>query len=78
MQNRFPLRALLLASAVSLAAPMTLTVTAAQAETPADTLVIAHQIDDIISSIPGRASNSRVRTWCTAFTTGWWISIRWT
>ncbi len=55
MQNRFPLRALLLASAVSLAAPMTLTVTAAQAETPADTLVIAHQIDDIISLDPGQS-----------------------
>ncbi|KRW97762.1 ABC transporter substrate-binding protein [Paracoccus sp. MKU1] len=51
MQNRFPLRALLLASAVAMAAP----VSAAWAETPADTLVIAHQIDDIISLDPGQS-----------------------
>ena len=45
MQNRFPLRALLLASAVSMAA----LAPAAYAETPADTLVVAAQIDDIIA-----------------------------
>ncbi|WP_347266361.1 ABC transporter substrate-binding protein [Paracoccus sp. (in: a-proteobacteria)] len=49
MHNRLALRALLLASAVSLAAP------AAWAETPADTLVIAAQIDDIISLDPGQS-----------------------
>ncbi|RCW88897.1 hypothetical protein DFP89_101335 [Paracoccus lutimaris] len=37
MQNRFPLRALLMASAVSMTAP----VSAAYAGTPADTLVVA-------------------------------------
>ncbi|QRZ12228.1 ABC transporter substrate-binding protein [Paracoccus methylovorus] len=51
MQNRFSLRTLLLASAVSLAVPAS----AAWAETPADTLVIAHQIDDIISLDPGQS-----------------------
>ena len=49
MKNRFPPRALLLASAIGLAAPAVL------AETPADTLVIAHQIDDIISLDPAQS-----------------------
>ena len=43
MQNRFPLRALLLASAVAMGAAAP----AAWAETPADTLVVAAQIDDM-------------------------------
>jgi len=51
MHNRFPLRALILASTMSVAAPLT----GAWAETPADTLVIAHQIDDIISLDPGQS-----------------------
>ncbi|CAM3015928.1 peptide/nickel transport system substrate-binding protein [Paracoccus aminovorans] len=51
MQNRLPLRALLLASALSLAGA----IPGAWAETPADTLVIAHQIDDIISLDPGQS-----------------------
>lgn len=51
MQNRFPLRALLLASAVSMAA----LAPAAYAETPADTLVVAAQIDDIISMDPAQS-----------------------
>lgn len=46
--NRFSLRAILLASAVSLS-PM------AHAATPADTLVVAAQIDDIISLDPGQS-----------------------
>ncbi|UXU80608.1 ABC transporter substrate-binding protein [Paracoccus sp. SMMA_5_TC] len=49
MQHRFPLRALLMATAVAIAAP------AALAETPADTLVVAAQIDDIISLDPGQS-----------------------
>src|SRR5690606_13059143 len=53
MQNRFPLRALFLASAIGVAAPLSMS--AAWAETPADTLVIAHQIDDIISLDPGQS-----------------------
>ncbi|WP_062560641.1 ABC transporter substrate-binding protein [Paracoccus aminovorans] len=51
MQNRFPLRALLLASAVAMAAAAP----AAWAETPADTLVVAGQIDDIISMDPAQS-----------------------
>lgn len=51
MQNRFPLRALLLASAVAMGAAAP----AAWAETPADTLVVAAQIDDIISLDPGQS-----------------------
>lgn len=51
MHNRFPLRALLLASAVSMVAMAP----AAWAETPADTLVVASQIDDIISLDPGQS-----------------------
>ena len=49
MQNRFPLRALLLATAVVAAAP------ASWAETPADTLVVAAQVDDIISMDPAQS-----------------------
>ena len=56
MQNRFPLRALLLASAVAVGtlAP------AAWAETPADTLVVAAQIDGnfrhfVVTLVPVKA-----------------------
>ena len=51
MQNRFPLRAVLLASAMSLGA----LAPAAWAETPADTLVVANTIDDIISLDPAQS-----------------------
>lgn len=49
MTQRFTLRAILLASALAAVAP------AAMAETPADVLVVAAQIDDIISLDPAQS-----------------------